>query len=135
MSYDIYILKAPYEKAPDSLTWDEAEEHFQKQIVRFDEPHMLRGGTYIIGGTAEAWLNITYNYSSFYEEFLGGKGINDLDGKSVRETIPKMMEAACKMQGKTDADYWAKTEGNARKALLDLITLGLKALDGYWHVC
>ena len=126
MSYDLYLR--------DPVTREKLEV----------PAHMMYGcnikceeinGVLVPTSTTEAYLNITYNYSSFYEKFLGGKGINDLDGKSVRETIPKMMEAACKMQGKTDADYWAKTEGNARKALLDLITLGLKALDGYWHVC
>ena len=31
--------------------------------VYFDEPHQMNGGTYALGGTTEAWLNITYNYA------------------------------------------------------------------------
>jgi hypothetical protein len=30
--------------------------------IYLDEPHDQRGGTYELGGTREAWLNVTYNY-------------------------------------------------------------------------
>lgn len=32
-------------------------------VVQFDAPHHMKGGTYAIGGTTEAWLNITFNYA------------------------------------------------------------------------
>ena len=49
MSYDIYLR--------DRVT---------KETVHFDTPHQMAGGTYAIGGTTEAWLNITYNYAQWY---------------------------------------------------------------------
>ena len=49
MSYDIYLR--------DRVT---------KETVHFDTPHQMAGGTYAVGGTPEAWLNITYNYARWY---------------------------------------------------------------------
>lgn len=31
--------------------------------LELDAPHQMRGGTYALGGTREAHLNVTYNYS------------------------------------------------------------------------
>lgn len=30
------------------------------EVIEFDEPHQMKGGMYAVGGTREAWLNITY---------------------------------------------------------------------------
>ena len=38
------------------------------KTIEFDKPHMMTGGTYAVGGTREAWLNITYNYAKYYYE-------------------------------------------------------------------
>lgn len=45
MSYDI-TLNDPVTKEP----------------IQLDTPHQMRGGMYAIGGTTEAWLNITPLY-------------------------------------------------------------------------
>lgn len=37
-----------------------------KETIEFDSPHHMRGGTYALGGTAMAWLNVTYNYAPWY---------------------------------------------------------------------
>jgi len=49
--------------------------------ISFDVPLDLRGGTYQLGGTRTAWLNITYNYSPYFcnsidaeKEFVGSTG-------------------------------------------------------------
>ncbi len=49
MSYDIELV--------DPVT---------KEPVELDEPHHMRGGTYAIGGTPHAHLNVTYNYGGIF---------------------------------------------------------------------
>lgn len=137
MSYNVYILRAPYAEAPKNCSYEQAYNHFKRQIVNFPQPHFLRGGTYVVVGTNEAYLNITYNYAHYFARFLGGNGLRDFEGKSVAETLPKLMTAVMRMPGEPDEDYWAPTEGNARHALAQLITLALmspEATKGYWHV-
>lgn len=51
MSYDIYLK--------DPVTMETLHAKFT---------HEMTGGTYAIGGTDELWLNITYNYASYYYE-------------------------------------------------------------------
>lgn len=47
------------------------------QVERHSE-----GGTYVMGGTTDAELNITYNYSEPYSEYLDEKqGLKFLNGK------------------------------------------------------
>lgn len=54
MSYDIYLN--------DPVTGG---------IIELDEPHQMRGGNYAVGGTTEAWLNVTYNYAKHYYRVMG----------------------------------------------------------------
>jgi len=117
MSYDIYIV--------DPTT---------KEPLRFSEPMKgLEGGTYALGGTTEAHLNITYNYSKFYYEHLDNeKGIRWLYGKKVKDTMEALLLAFKSMEGEPDDDYWAPTEGNAKYALMQLILLAAYFLDGEW---
>ena len=35
-------------------------------VIEFDKPHQMKGGTYQVGGSRDAWQNITYNYSQYY---------------------------------------------------------------------
>ncbi len=37
-----------------------------KETIELDAPHQIKGGTYAINGTSEAWLNVTYNYARWY---------------------------------------------------------------------
>jgi hypothetical protein len=44
------------------------------------------GGTFVIGGTDEAWLNVTYNYSRyFYRNIDDALGIRWLYGKTGQQ--------------------------------------------------
>ena len=115
MSYDIYLLDPETGKGID-----------------LKEPHYLRGGTYAAGGTTEAWLNITYNYSKYFYAALGAKGIRTIYGMTGQESIPILQTAANLLSGEPDKDYWAATEGNAKKALLSLIELAKAAPSGIW---
>ena len=82
-------------------------------------PRHEEGGTYVLGGTDRAELNITYNYSWFYFHFLNKKwGLRWLSGKKGKETI-SALEKAVKELGTSQykKDYWAPTNGNAGYAL------------------
>lgn len=93
-----------------------------------------RGGTYCAyNGPQEAWFNITFNYSQHIYRVLEG-GIPGLDGKLVRDTIPQILEAEGKLHGEPADDYWAATEGNAKKALKGLLMLAVQAPDGWWSI-
>ena len=71
MSYDIWLN--------DPVT---------NQRIEFDSVHDMRGGTYALGGTREAWLNITYNYADYYYEVFDEDGIRHIYGMTGAESIP-----------------------------------------------
>lgn len=91
--------------------------------VHLEDPHQLKGGTYALGGTTEAWLNITYNYSDYYYELWPNNGINSLYGKTAGECIPILEDAVEKLGTERSDDYWEPTRGNAGAALMDLLEL------------
>lgn len=115
MSYDI-CLKCPVTGA----------------TLELDDAHDLRGGTYAVGGTREAWLNITYNYAPHFCRLLGEKGIRSIYGRTGAATLPELLQAAEQLRDDVDADYWKATEGNAKSALLQLAALAALRPDGVW---
>lgn len=115
MSYDIRLT--------DSTTGETLE---------LENPHDLKGGTYALGGTREAWLNVTYNYGPHFYRVLGEKGIRIIYGKSGAETIPILESAISQLGDDVDSDYWKPTEGNAKQALSDLLILAKAIPDGIW---
>ncbi len=94
--------------------------------------HDLRGGTYCIGGTADAWLNVTYNYAPHYYRAFGEKGIRTIYGMTGRESIQALDAAIATLGIDTDPDYWKATEGNARAALVNLRLLAQACPDAIW---
>lgn len=111
------------------------------ETIEFPEAHQLKGGTYALGGTKKAELNVTYNYSSHFYRVMppllrpdGQKigGIRCICGLTGAESIPVLKAAAEQLGTDEDQDYWKPTEGNARAALLDMITLAAMAPDGVW---
>lgn len=107
MSYDIYI------KNPKT-----------NETVLFEEPHQLTGGTFCIGGTRYAHLNITYNYAFFFYNFIDTKlGIRSLYGKKVQDVIKILTPVIEKLGTRTEENYWLDTPGNAGKALQNLVDL------------
>jgi len=116
MSYDISLL--------DPIT---------KKIIEFDYPHQMRGGTCVLGGTTEAWLNVTYNYSKHYRKHLDqGKGIRIIYGKTGAQSIPMLQRAIDKLGDNVNDDYWKSTEGNAKRALMQLRAMAEMRPDGIW---
>ena len=136
MSYDIYAV----------------DKNGETIIV---ENHDIKGGTYAVGGTNQAHLNITCNYYKFFQKYINEKeGIVFLGGIKVIDSIKILNEAISKMKydgefigydgncqpiiiNDTD-DYWKSTEGNAKKALVDLRELALLVLkvdtEAIWEV-
>jgi hypothetical protein len=115
LSYDIYL------KDPTT-----------GETIELDEPHQLRGGTYCVGGTTEATLNVTYNYAKHYYRVMGEKGIRGIYGLTGEQSIPVLATAVAQLGGDRSGDYWAPTEGNAREALMDLLALAQMAPHGIW---
>lgn len=105
-----------------------------KETLHSAAPHRITGGTYVVGGTDELWVNITYNYGKIFRKVMGG-GLNDtINGKLAAETIPMLKEAISKLGDDVHEDYWEATEGNAKKALYQLLALAQMRPDGLWEI-
>lgn len=106
-----------------------------KEVIELDEPHFMQGGNYCLNGTTEMWLNITYNYSKFYcrDDVFGKKGIRTIYGLSGLESIPILEKAISVLGDDCSEDYWEATEGNAKKPLVQLLTMARMRPDGIWE--
>lgn len=102
------------------------------ETIEFDEKHVLRGGTYCVGGTNLAELNVTYNYGTHYYRTMGDKGIRTIYGLTGEQSIPVLQAAIEQLGDDISLDYWEPTEGNAKAALKDLLTLAEIAPHGIW---
>ena len=114
----------------------------------------MRGGTYALGGTSEAWLNITYNYAQWYYKdgvFPNNgdhkSGIRAIYGLSGAESIPVLQHAIDTLE-QMDEDlsekeikeyeeqgatgYWLPTRENAIKPLYQLLAMAKMRPDGVW---
>jgi hypothetical protein len=91
------------------------------------------GGTYVLGGTTDASLNITYNYGRFYREHLDKEqGIRWLYNKKASETIDRLQKAVEDLGTTRDADYWKATPGNAGYALAILLSWARQHPEAVW---
>jgi hypothetical protein len=106
-------------------------------VAQLDSPHQFKGGTYCLGGTTEAHLNITYNYSPHYKRVFAAQGLNDgirsIYGMTGKDSIPILIAAANMLKSDVSDNYWDPTEGNARAALLQLAQLAVLCYDSYWQ--
>ena len=102
-----------------------------KEVIIFDSSHQIKGGTYELGGSKEAWLNVTYNYSHYFYKLIDKeKGIRFLYGLSGAEAIPILEKAIKQLKDDMDDDYWKATEGNAKRALFGLLAFAKMRPDG-----
>lgn len=126
----------------------ELQDPVTKEVLQLDSPHHMRGGTYCVGGEIEASLNVTYNYAPHFRRvfgddnveltqfeaiFGGGEtGIRRLYGTSGANSIPVLEKAIAMLGDDVDDDYWKPTEGNAKRALVQLLALAKMRPDGVW---
>lgn len=103
-----------------------------KETLELDAPHQMKCGTFCLGGDQWAHLNITYNYSNHYYRIFGQKGIRALYGMTGAESIPFLDEGMAQLGDDIHPRYWISTEGNAKRALLQLRALALLRPDGVW---
>lgn len=134
MSYDIDLI--------DPVTGETLE---------LAAPHHMRGGTYAVGGTTQAHLNVTYNYypqfSRVFDELAeprqkapkwmqtAGKpvrGVRTIYGLTGAESLPVLDKAIAALGDDVDPDYWKPTDGNAKRALVQLRALAAMRPDGLW---
>lgn len=116
MSYDIKLV--------DPVT---------REVLQLTDPHQMTGGTYSLGGTKDAWLNVTWNYGVHFRRVLGEKGIRSIYGMTGADSIPVLEAAAAMLGDDVDSNYWAPTEGNAKQSLLGLLALAKMRPDGVWE--
>lgn len=125
-----------------------------KDTVHFDSSHQMAGGTFAVGGTTEAWLNITYNYAKWYridgvfpdkgEDYNGIRSIYGLSGadsipvlKHAIQTLENMDEDLVEEQKKEFEDrgvygYWMPTRKNAIRPLYQLLAMATMRPDAIW---
>lgn len=103
------------------------------ETIELEKPHHMRGGTFAVGGTTEARLNVTYNYSQHYVRTIGERGIQSIYGMTGAQSIPILRDAAALLTNDVTKNYWTPTEGNAQRALLQLVALAEMRPDGVWN--
>lgn len=120
------------------------------ETLELDFPHQMRGGTYVLNDTKEAWLNVTFNYSGWYYRsgvFPDEKGIRSIYGKSGAESIPILQQAIHTLEAMDEdlseeeieehekhgaTGYWMPTRKNAIKPLYQLLSMARMRPDGVW---
>ena len=116
MSYDLYL-----------------NDPVSGEVLEVDVPHHMRGGTYRVGGDTELHLNITYNYGEIYRKVIDEEdGIRFLYGKSGAASIPILDKAINRLKNDVSKNYWDATEGNAKRALIQLKAMAEMRPDGVW---
>ena len=134
MSYDIELV--------DAVTG---------KTLQLDMPHQMRGGTYAVGGTTDAHLNVTYNYFPQFARVFDAlsapradspewmrttgepvRGVRTIYGLTGAESLLLLDKAIAALGDDVDADYWKATDGNAKRALTHLRALAAMRPDGLW---
>ena len=100
--------------------------------MRLNAPHQLKGGTFVLGGTTNCKLNVTYNYAEHYYRVMGEKGIRTIYGMTAAASVPVLEAAIDALGDDVSENYWESTEGNAKQALLHLLALAKLGPDGVW---
>lgn len=131
MSYDVRLI-----------------DHTTHKVLEAENPHFMKGGTFCPGGTKELWLNITYNYAAVLckvlqrdviDQDMGKRttlvGLDAINGIYAAETISMLRKAINSLSDEgANESYWHPTEGNVKKALIQLKALADMRPDGVWEV-
>lgn len=107
--------------------WISLTDPVSGEILDADQPHLMQGGTLCIGGTTELTLNVTYNYGRHFK-------FRDLHGMTGLESVEVLGAASAMLGDDADDDYWKPTEGNTKRAILQLSAMAKMRPDGVWLV-
>jgi hypothetical protein len=88
------------------------------------------GGTYVLGGSPDPDLNVTYNYAGIYRTH--GFSIRDLDGKRAGDTVLVLSRLVDLLGTERAGDYWAATDGNAGYAASILLDWAGQHPNAIW---
>ena len=93
------------------------------------------GGTYVLGGSSDATMSITWNYSEYYYDTVDHEhGLRWINGKKAKDTLERLESALAKLGDNPASDYWARTEGNAGHALAILIGWAKQHPEAVWSI-
>jgi hypothetical protein len=114
------------------MSWDISLETPEGQALQVAHPG--EGGTYALGGSNEADLNVTYNYSEV-TRLVSFHFRDNLHGKQAAWTI-RELERVVRLLGDRpyEKDYWAPTPGNAGLACAVLLSWAVQHPEGIWRV-
>ncbi len=119
MSYDIEL------RDPNTtLKCTETKEDYHPMVK---VPEFTEGGTYPIGGTDVADLNVTYNYAKHFD-------YRQLNGMKAEDSVPILQEAVDRLGTEQTNDYWAGTPGNAGYACNILLEWAKLHPSAIWDV-
>ena len=102
------------------------------ETIRTEEPHFMRGGTYKVNGDCELYLNVTYNYAKNYSPH--GFSIRDLHRRPAYTVIPELERVIALLGNDCSPDYWNPVDGNAKRALIILLTMAKMRPDAIIEV-
>jgi hypothetical protein len=106
------------------MSWDI---YLEKNSVVVEVDCHTEGGTYVLGGTSEGVLNVTYNYRNQYHFGL-------LHGERAGDTIESLRDAVNRLGTDRDKNYWAPTPGNAGYACSILLKWARSHPSAVWRV-
>lgn len=89
-------------------------------------------GTYVIGGTSDASINITYNYTKTLNRAIDGS-IRSLYGKTGKDSIPILENAISQLGDEMADSYWTECDGNVKRALKKMVAFAKICPDGVWR--
>lgn len=125
--------QAPCNQSRRDLRSFDVELKKDGELVQVD--NHSEGGTHVLGGTTDAELNVTYNYSGhFFREFHSGLGLRWLNGKKAVDCVSRLESAVKALGVERDSDYWADTPGNAGYALSILLDWAKQHPDAVFEV-
>ncbi len=93
------------------------------------------GSIVAVGGSTDATMCVTYNYSPIYYEKLGYSVADYLKDKKASDTLDFLSRAVAKFGTITPTrNYWDATEGNAGHILVILAKWAKQHPTGIWRI-
>lgn len=94
--------------------------------------HLIQGETFVVCETTMAELSMTYNYGSQFFRVMGDKGIRTIYGLTGAESVAILEDAIIQLGDDESENYLDPTEGNVKKALIELHRMAKMRPNGIW---